>query len=107
MVVQDIPVDKTGIPSGLDQSAWFSSDHEYPHVTMGAGLKLAYNENFVISADLGFPIDKRDGSYGIYIGFGFLFWDSMFFYHIERKLCTTCITHHSCGCYFCFTIWTI
>jgi hypothetical protein len=73
MVVQNIPVDRSGIPSGIDQSAYFSCSSEYPHVTLGAGLRAVYNENFVVSADFGIPIDKRDGPYGIYIGSGFLF----------------------------------
>jgi outer membrane protein assembly factor BamA len=73
MVVQDIPVDRSGIPEGIDQSAYFSSCHEYPHVTVGGGLKLVYNQNFVISADAGFATDKRDGSYGIYLTFGYIF----------------------------------
>jgi hypothetical protein len=73
MVVQDIPVNKSGIPDSVDQSTYFSSSKEYPHLSIGAGLKIAYNENTVLSADVGFAPDKRDGSIGIYIGFGFLF----------------------------------
>jgi hypothetical protein len=73
MVVQDIPVDKSGIPVSVNQSTYFTSSGEYPHFTVGAGLKIAYNENTVLSADVGFTPDKRDGGLGIYIGFGFLF----------------------------------
>jgi outer membrane protein assembly factor BamA len=73
MVVQDITIDKSRIPDYVDQSTYFSSASEYPHITIGAGLKIAYNENTVLSADLGYALDKRDGSIGIYIGFGFLF----------------------------------
>jgi outer membrane protein assembly factor BamA len=73
MVVQDIPINKTGIPNTIDQSTYFSSSKEYPHLSIGAGLKIAYNENTVLSADFGFAPDNRDGRYGIYIGFGFLF----------------------------------
>jgi outer membrane protein assembly factor BamA len=73
MVVQDIPINKSGIPDSIDQSSYFSPTAEYPHVTIGGGLKIAYNENTVLSADFGFAPDKRDGRIGIYIGFGFLF----------------------------------
>ena len=73
MVVQDIPINKSGIPDSVNQSTYFSSSSEYPHFTVGAGLKIAYNENTILSADVGFTPDKRDGGLGIYIGFGFLF----------------------------------
>jgi hypothetical protein len=73
MVVQDIPINKSRIPDSVDQSTYFSSTNEYPHFTVGGGLKIAYNENTVLSADFGFAPDKRDGRIGIYIGFGFLF----------------------------------
>jgi len=73
MVVQDIPINKSDIPSWVDQSTYFSSSNESPHISIGAGLKIAYNENTVLSADFGFAPDNRDGTIGIYIGFGFLF----------------------------------
>ena len=72
MVVQDISIDKSKVPGNI-VSDYFSSASEYPHVTIGAGLKIAYNENTILSADFGYTPDKRDGGIGIYIGFGFLF----------------------------------
>ena len=73
MVVQDVPINKSGIPGSVDQSAYFSPTSEYPHISVGGGLKIAYNENTVLSADFGYAPDNRDGRIGIYIGFGFLF----------------------------------
>jgi hypothetical protein len=73
MVVQPIRVDKSGIPADVDQSLYFSTDHEYPHTALGAGFRIVMNQNFIICADYGQAIDKRDGSYGIYVSLGYLF----------------------------------
>jgi outer membrane protein assembly factor BamA len=73
MVVQNIPVDKSGIPEKVDQSQYFSDGPEKLHVCVGGGLRVVMNQNFVISADYGAALDKRDGDTGLYIGFGFLF----------------------------------
>jgi hypothetical protein len=73
MVVQNIPVDKSGIPENVDQSQYFSDGSEKLHVCVGGGFRVVMNQNFVISADYGAALDKRDGDTGLYIGFGFLF----------------------------------
>ncbi len=43
------------------------------HIGYGMGLKIALNENFIISVDYGMAKDERDGSSGLYIGLDFLF----------------------------------
>lgn len=43
------------------------------HSAAGVGLKIGWNENFVISADFGKAFDKQDGSTGFYIGLNYLF----------------------------------
>lgn len=73
MVVQEIPVNKEGIPSNINQDDYFSASPEVPHTAVGGGIKLSYNENFVLTCDFGWAPDKRDGSYGVYVGFGYLF----------------------------------
>jgi hypothetical protein len=73
MVVQPVSIDKSGIPPGVDQSLYFSSDHDYPHIALGGGFRIVMNQNFIISADYGQAIDKRDGLNGIYISLGYLF----------------------------------
>jgi outer membrane protein assembly factor BamA len=73
MVVQPIKFDKNLIPPAIDLSQYFSDSYEYPHFCFGGGFRIVMNENFVICADLGQAIDKRDGTYGIYVGFGYLF----------------------------------
>jgi hypothetical protein len=54
MVVQKIHINKTGIPSAIDQTQFFANDAETVHLTYGCGLRLSMNENFVIAADIGF-----------------------------------------------------
>lgn len=73
MVIQKFDIDKTGIPDDIDQSLFFASDKEVPHLTYGCGLHLAMNQNFVIAADIGFPVKKDDGKMGVYIGMNWLF----------------------------------
>jgi hypothetical protein len=73
MVVQPIAINKSGIPAGVDQSMYFSSDKESPHLALGAGFRIVMNQNFIICADYGQAMDIRDGSNGIYVGLGYLF----------------------------------
>ncbi len=63
----------------------FGEDHPRPmsdyradnaealHISYGAGLRIAMNENFIIRADYGMAADKRDGDSGLYIGLNYLF----------------------------------
>lgn len=43
------------------------------HSSAGIGLKIGWNENFVISADFGKAFNKQDGNTGVYIGLNYLF----------------------------------
>ena len=46
-----------------------------PHMTFGVGLKIGMNENFVLSADWGMPIDRQDNNKlaNFYVKMGYLF----------------------------------
>ena len=46
-----------------------------PHMTAGLGLKIGMNENFVLSADWGMPIDRQDNHKytNFYVKMGYLF----------------------------------
>ena len=46
-----------------------------PHMTFGVGLKIGMNENFVLSADWGMPIDRQDNGKlaNFYVKMGYLF----------------------------------
>ena len=43
------------------------------HSALGAGLKIGWNENFVISVDFGKALNKQDGNTGFYVGLNYLF----------------------------------
>lgn len=43
------------------------------HTSAGIGLKIGWNENFIISADYGKAFNKQDGNSGMYIGLNYLF----------------------------------
>ena len=43
------------------------------HSAAGAGLKIGWNENFIISVDFGKAFDKQDGNTGFYVGLNYLF----------------------------------
>ena len=53
----------------------FSTDEKQTfHTSLGGGLKIGMNENFVISLDMGKALDKRDASkMGVYININYLY----------------------------------
>ena len=64
--------------SGDTFEDYFSTDPKdiyRPHMTAGLGLKIGMNENFVLSADWGMPIDKQDNQKwaNFYVKMGYLF----------------------------------
>lgn len=64
--------------SGENYSDYFTTDPKdvyRPHMTAGIGLKIGMNENFVLSADWGMPIDRQDNQKlaNFYVKMGFLF----------------------------------
>jgi len=72
MVVQDRKVYTNLVPENL-QSFYFNSSDDRMHFSSGLGLRLAMNENFVLTIDYGFALNKQDGSSGLYIGIGHMF----------------------------------
>ncbi len=57
-----------------EANAWMSlGDEESLHLSYGAGVHIALNENFILSVDYGIASDPRDGESGLYIGLNFLF----------------------------------
>ena len=72
MVVQKVDFDKSSIDEETDE-LYFSQGDESLHWSVGGGLRIVINENFVIAADYGVALDRRDGKNGLYIGIGYLF----------------------------------
>ena len=69
---------KMAIPDHLNAmnepvSDYFNPGAEKMHGTYGVGLRLAMNQNFVISIDYGMVMSKQDGDSGLYIGLNYLF----------------------------------
>lgn len=61
-------------PEAADAVDWLNlSDEEKLHLSYGAGIHFAINDNFIITVDYGMAADKRDGKSGMYIGLNFLF----------------------------------
>ncbi len=72
MVVQPRKVYRNLIPENL-QSYYFSAASDCLHLASGLGLRVAYNENFILTVDYGFAFNKQDGGSGLYIGIGHMF----------------------------------
>ena len=52
---------------------YYDKDAEKMHISYGAGLRIAMNQNFVIKCDYGMAADERDGKSGMYIGLNYIF----------------------------------
>jgi outer membrane protein assembly factor BamA len=63
----DFPLENVSIDD------FFHTEKEKLHVTYGGGFRIVLNENFIVAADYGRPLDNRDGKGGLYIGLNFLF----------------------------------
>jgi hypothetical protein len=57
----------------LATSQFFKPNAETMHVSVGAGLRIVMNENFVIAIDLGKALKEQDGGMGFYMGLNYLF----------------------------------
>ncbi len=56
-----------------EEDQYFDFGTENFHNTVGAGLHIAMNQNFILAIDYGKALNKQDGNSGIYIGLNFLF----------------------------------
>ena len=73
-VVTKVEVDDPNVDTGAeDESAYFNPGAEKLHYSTGLGLKIAMNQNFIISVDYGVALDEQDGKSGLYILLNYLF----------------------------------
>jgi outer membrane protein assembly factor BamA len=72
MVVQDHPVYTNVVPED-QKSFFFNESSDRLHLATGLGLRIAINDNFIISVDYGMAMNKQDGTSGLYIGIGNIF----------------------------------
>lgn len=57
----------------FNRDDYFDLGAEKLHISYGAGLRIAMNENFIIAVDYGRVANEKDGSSGLYIGLNYLF----------------------------------
>ncbi len=69
-VLKKIDIPSESLAGNTD---YFLTDEEALHTSVGAGLKIVLNQNFIVSVDYGKALDERDGGGGLYIGLNFLF----------------------------------
>ncbi|MGQ9621381.1 MAG: hypothetical protein ACUVTX_10420, partial [Bacteroidales bacterium] len=65
------PVSELSAP--FRETDFFKSGAEKMHFTLGGGLRIVMNENFIIAIDLGQPLNEQDGGMGFYMGLNYLF----------------------------------
>lgn len=59
--------------SQTEFDANFQSGKEKMHYSIGGGLRVVMNENFIIAIDLGKALNEQDGGMGFYMGLNYLF----------------------------------
>jgi hypothetical protein len=71
LITRNYSVNTNNVPD--EDEIFFPNDNEGIHQSIGAGFRVALNENFIIAADYGVALDKRDGDTGLYINLNWLF----------------------------------
>ncbi|MBN2166790.1 MAG: BamA/TamA family outer membrane protein [Marinilabiliaceae bacterium] len=72
MVVQPYNIDLKNITQ-QDKELYFNNNKDELHTTLGIGIKVVLNENFIVSLDYGKALNKQDGDSGTYISLNYLF----------------------------------
>ncbi len=73
IILKPIEMNLTNV-STSDKATYFNNyDTGKFHSAAGIGLKIGWNENFVISVDFGKSLNKQDGNTGFYVGLNYLF----------------------------------
>jgi outer membrane protein assembly factor BamA len=52
---------------------YFKAEDKSVHQSAGGGLKLAMNENFILSVEYAVPFNSQDGTSGLYLGLNYQF----------------------------------
>ncbi|MCJ7820109.1 MAG: BamA/TamA family outer membrane protein, partial [Bacteroidales bacterium] len=79
MVTSPISIDVDALDNYVElifdeyASDYYADGKDKLHSTVGAGLKIVMNENFIISADFGKALKAQDGDSEFYIGLNYLF----------------------------------
>ncbi|NDV47693.1 hypothetical protein D0T49_11610 [Paludibacter sp. 221] len=73
VILRPIKMDLSNAPQEAQEKYFRDYEKGKFHSTLGAGLKIGWNENFVISVDFGKALNKQDGNTGFYIGLNYMF----------------------------------
>ena len=78
MVTSQYKFSTEGVTAGFGNTkeqnlAMLNTADEGLHLTYGAGLRFALNDNFIIAVDYGMAANKQDGESGLYIGLNYIF----------------------------------
>jgi len=73
IVLKPIDISETLTQSQKDELMLVDFESAKFHSSAGIGLKIGWNENFIISADFGKAFNIQDGNTGMYIGLNYLF----------------------------------
>lgn len=60
-------------PDYVNLDEYFNFGGEAFHNSVGGGLHIAMNQNFIIAVDYGHALSEQDGKSGLYVGLNFLF----------------------------------
>jgi len=71
-ILKPIKIDLDAVP-GEYLPLYFKPSDKSIHQTVGGGLKMAMNENFVLSVEFGKPLSSQDGTSGLYLGLNYQF----------------------------------
>ena len=72
MTIRDHQVFLNTVPPE-QQARYFSESSDRLHLSAGLGLRIALNNNFIVSVDYGKAFNPQDGTSGLYIGIGNIF----------------------------------
>lgn len=72
LVTNQYEFDKSSIPDEYLETHFKTENQKY-HFTLGAGLYFIYNENNIMSVNLGYSQNSQIGILGLYVGSSFLF----------------------------------
>ncbi len=70
-VVDPYVFNRSNIPA--QYQSWVNYNPESLHMSFGAGLHFAMNDNFIVAIDYGMATNEQDGTSGLYIGLNFLY----------------------------------
>lgn len=75
MITDPVNADFSSFDYGTEftEEDFFTGEKDRLHNSVGTGLKIAMNQNFIVSVDFGKALDEQDGNTGLYIGLNFLF----------------------------------